>query len=101
MGGAVRSAALVARKHTTFRCVFGQGPLGPYMLIPSMQSSLTHDTELLAEALDRLEREFAALPGYRGRGSRRKPDGCGAGAKRRSGWATTSPISIRCMPGRC
>jgi tyrosine decarboxylase / aspartate 1-decarboxylase len=29
-----------------------------------MNQSLTHDTELLAEALDRLEGEFGALPGY-------------------------------------
>lgn len=29
-----------------------------------MHPSLTHDTELLAEALDRLEGEFAGLPGY-------------------------------------
>jgi len=29
-----------------------------------MQPSLAHDTELLAEALDRLEREFAGLPAY-------------------------------------
>jgi tyrosine decarboxylase/aspartate 1-decarboxylase len=29
-----------------------------------MTQGVTHDTELLAEALDRLEREFAALPGY-------------------------------------
>ncbi len=30
----------------------------------SMNPSLTHDTELLAQALDRLEGEFAALPRY-------------------------------------
>jgi len=29
-----------------------------------MQPSLTHDAELLAEALDRLEGEFAGLPGF-------------------------------------
>jgi glutamate/tyrosine decarboxylase-like PLP-dependent enzyme len=34
------------------------------MLVDSMIQGATHDTELLAEALERLEREFSALPEY-------------------------------------
>ena len=34
------------------------------MLMVCMQPSLTHETELLAEALDRLESEFGSLPRY-------------------------------------
>ncbi len=37
----------------------------PSMLVDSMIQGATHDTELLAEALERLEREFARLPEYR------------------------------------
>jgi len=37
---------------------------GRYILLASMHPSLTLDAELLAEALDRLEGEFARLPGF-------------------------------------